>query len=105
MSSEGAPAPARLAGRLSDMRDVLGSIICASKTNRDVGLRTPRDVLSGAKEKKAVRREWTKDDLKTLKSLAKKKAGVKKIARALKRTPGATAAKAFVLGLSLDTRL
>ncbi|UPJ29734.1 MULTISPECIES: hypothetical protein [unclassified Bradyrhizobium] len=52
-------------------------------------------------EEKSVRREWTKDDLKTLKLLAKQKTGVTKIAKKLKRTPGATAAKAFVLGLSL----
>ncbi|MCK1266762.1 hypothetical protein IVB44_21370 [Bradyrhizobium sp. 49] len=57
-----------------------------------------------AKKKKIVRREWTKDDLKTLKSLAKQKTGLTKIAKKLKRTPGATAAKAFVLGVSLSTR-
>ncbi|MCK1409404.1 hypothetical protein [Bradyrhizobium sp. 76] len=57
-----------------------------------------------AKMKKTVRREWTRDDVKTLKMLAKQRAGVKKIAKALKRTPGATAAKAFVLELSLSTR-
>lgn len=55
-------------------------------------------------KKKSVRREWTKDDLKTLKLLAKQKTGVKKIAKQLKRTPGATAAKAFVLGVSLSTQ-
>jgi hypothetical protein len=32
-------------------------------------------------------RSWTKDDLRTLKSMAKAKAGVKKIAKALKRSP------------------
>jgi hypothetical protein len=56
-----------------------------------------------AKNKKTVRR-WTKDDVKTLKSLAKQKAGVKKIAKALKRTPGATMVKASLLGVSLDMR-
>ncbi|MGX9430288.1 hypothetical protein [Bradyrhizobium sp. LeoA1S1] len=58
-----------------------------------------------AQQKKSVRREWTKDDVRQLKSLAKQKAGVKKIAKTLKRTPGATAAKAFILGVSLDTRI
>jgi hypothetical protein len=53
------------------------------------------------KKKKVVRREWTKDDLKTLRSLAKQKAGVKKIAKALKRTPAATTVKASLLGVSL----
>jgi hypothetical protein len=57
-----------------------------------------------SKKTKTVRREWTKDDVKTLKSLAKQKAGVAKIAKRLKRTPGATAAKAHILGVSLSTQ-
>ena len=60
-----------------------------------------------AKVKKAGasgRREWTKEDVRNLKALAKAKTPVAKIARTLKRTPGATAAKAFKLGVSLDTR-
>ena len=36
--------------------------------------------------------------------LAKSKAGVAKISKALKRTIGATAVKAHMLGVSLDTR-
>jgi hypothetical protein len=56
------------------------------------------------KAKKQVRRSWTKDDLRELKALAKKKTPVAKIAKALKRTPGATTAKAFTIGLSLDSR-
>ena len=43
------------------------------------------------KTKKTVRRPWTKDDVRTMRTMAKAKAGVKKIAKALKRTPGATA--------------
>jgi hypothetical protein len=70
------------------------------------------DVLRGrshigakmAKKKKVVRRSWTKDDLRTLKSMAKAKAGLAKIARALKRTPGATAAMATKRGISLRMR-
>jgi hypothetical protein len=57
-----------------------------------------------AKKKNVVRREWTKDDVRNLKALAKQKTGVTKIAKQLKRTPGATAAKAHMLGVSLDTR-
>ena len=57
-----------------------------------------------AKKKKTVRRAWTVTDVKTLKYLAKKKAGVTKISKALKRTIGATAVKAHQLGVSLDTR-
>jgi len=51
-----------------------------------------------------VRRSWTATEIYKLKGLAKKKAGVEKIARALKRTVGATAVKASALGVSLDTR-
>jgi hypothetical protein len=54
--------------------------------------------------KKSKRRGWTSDDIRTLKSLAKKKTKAGTIARALKRTEGATRQKAFSLGLSLDAR-
>jgi hypothetical protein len=55
--------------------------------------------------KKAVkRREWTSADVKTLRSLAKKKTQAGRIAKALKRTEGATRQKAFSRGLSLDAR-
>ena len=50
------------------------------------------------------RREWTKDDVRELKALARQKTPVAKIAKALKRTPGATQQKAFTLGVSLDSR-
>ena len=43
-----------------------------------------------AKTKKVVRREWTKEDVRQMKAMAKAKAGVKKISKSLKRTPGAT---------------
>ncbi|WP_176936697.1 hypothetical protein [Bradyrhizobium brasilense] len=56
-----------------------------------------------AKKKKTIR-HWTKDELKTLKSLAKQKAGVTKISKALKRTPAAVMVKASSLQISLDTR-
>jgi hypothetical protein len=55
-------------------------------------------------KKKIIRRAWTATDVRELKTLAKKKAGVGKISKALKRTVGATAAKAHQLGVSLDTR-
>ena len=54
--------------------------------------------------KTVKRREWTKDDVRELKTLARRKTPVAKIARALKRTAGATAQKAFTLGVSLDAR-
>jgi hypothetical protein len=52
--------------------------------------------------KKAVkRREWTKDDVRTLKTLAREKAKTTVIARKLKRTLGATYQKAKGLGVTL----
>jgi hypothetical protein len=55
--------------------------------------------------KKTVKmRLWTATDVYKLKGLAKKKVGVTKIAKALKRTAGAIAVKAHQLGVSLDTR-
>ena len=53
---------------------------------------------------KVKRREWTKDDVRELKTLARQKTPVAKIAKSLKRTPGATQQKAFTLGVSLDSR-
>ena len=57
-----------------------------------------------AKTKKVVRREWTKDDIRQMKTMAKAKAGVTKIAKTLKRTPGATSVMATKLGVSLSMR-
>jgi hypothetical protein len=54
--------------------------------------------------KKALRRAWTPAELKTLKALAKKKTPAGSIAKALKRSEGATRQKAFSMGLSLDSR-
>jgi hypothetical protein len=51
-----------------------------------------------------VRRSWTKDDVRQLKTMAKAKTGVTKTAKSLKRTAGATAAMATKLGVSLSTR-
>jgi hypothetical protein len=53
---------------------------------------------------KRRRREWTTEDVRTLKKLAGKRTRAAKIARTLKRTEGATRQKAFSLGLSLETR-
>jgi hypothetical protein len=61
-------------------------------------------VKKNSAKKKNVRRAWTSSDVRELKSLAKKKAGVAHISKALKRTIGATAVKAHQLGVSLDTR-
>jgi hypothetical protein len=53
---------------------------------------------------KSKRRAWTTAQVRTLKTLAKKKTRVASIARTLKRSEGATRQKAFIIGLSLDSR-
>ena len=52
--------------------------------------------------KNSKRRAWKSEDVRTLKTLAKKKTRAASIARTLKRTEGATRQKAFSLGLSLN---
>ena len=54
-----------------------------------------------APKKAAKRREWTKDDVRTLKTLAREKTKTTVIARKLKRTEGATRQKAKGLGVTL----
>ena len=54
--------------------------------------------------KTAKSRAWTKDNIRELKTLARQKVPVAKIAKSLKRTLGATKQKAFTLGVSLDSR-
>jgi hypothetical protein len=70
-------------------------VLCYEAAPKKVGANMP---------KKAKRREWTKEDVRELKTLARQKTPVAKIAKSLKRTPGATQQKAFSLGVSLDTR-
>jgi len=50
--------------------------------------------------KAAKRREWTKEDVHMLKTLARDRVKTSVIARRLRRTIGATRNKAFLLGLS-----
>jgi hypothetical protein len=64
-------------------------------------LRLLGDIM--ARKKRIVRRAWTKEDHRNLAKLAKSKIGVRKIARQLQRTPGATAAMASKRGISLST--
>jgi hypothetical protein len=60
--------------------------------------------LGGVMARKVKRREWTGADVRDLKSFAKKKMPVKKIAKSLKRTLAATKNKASSLGVSLYSR-
>jgi hypothetical protein len=54
--------------------------------------------------KKTKRREWTAEDVRELKQLAKAKTPAAQIARKLKRTEGATRQKALTLNVSLNSR-
>jgi hypothetical protein len=53
------------------------------------------------KRKKFVRRVWSKEEVRTLKAMAKSKAGVAKISKALNRPKDSTKKKASMLGVSL----
>ena len=53
---------------------------------------------------RARRHPWTKEDVRELKQHSRSKSPVKRISRAMKRTPGALRQKAFSLGLSLGHR-
>jgi hypothetical protein len=75
-------------------------VLIANRTHHDKSP-VPKKGTDMAKKKKVIRRTWTKDDLRLLKSMAKDKQGVKKIAKASKRTIGATTVKAQKLGVSL----
>jgi hypothetical protein len=57
-----------------------------------------------AAKKKVARRAWTAEDNRILKSLARKKLGVAKISRKLKRSAAATAVQASKQGVSLTMR-
>ena len=65
---------------------------------------TRTGVTMARTKKKIVRREWSKDDVRQLKTMAKAKAGVTKISKSLKRTSGATSVMAAKLGVSLSMR-
>jgi hypothetical protein len=68
------------------------------------GRSTKTGVMMAKAKKTIVRREWTKDDVKQLKTMARAKAGVTKISKSLKRTRGATSVMAAKLGISLSMR-
>ena len=75
---------------------------CGEKNRAVVGSRPQNKGVLMAKRTK--RREWTKDDVRELKTLARQKMPVAKIAKSLKRTLRATQQKAYSIGVSLDSR-
>ena len=58
-------------------------------------------VGNAKKNKRAVRREWTKSDVKELKTHSKARTPVIKISKLTKRTVGALRQKALLLGIGL----
>ena len=65
---------------------------------------TKKAAPKAAAAKKAVRRPWTKEDIRELKAQARKKVSATEIAKALKRSEGATRQKAFSERISLNSR-
>jgi len=61
-------------------------------------------VKTTAGKKRAVRRDWTRAEVKELRQHSKSKTRVKAISKALKRTPGALRQKARALGIPLGHR-
>jgi hypothetical protein len=59
--------------------------------------------MTTATNKTFKRREWSPQEITQLKQASKKKIPVKKIARTLRRTEGATRQKAFSMGLSMNS--
>ena len=56
------------------------------------------------KTKRARRKAWTSEDLRSLKKFSREKVPVVKISKLLKRTAGALRQKARILGLPLGHR-
>jgi len=57
-----------------------------------------------AKRTRRTRKEWTKDDLRSLKQYSREKLPVKKISRLLRRTEAALRTKAHDFGIALGHR-
>ena len=55
-------------------------------------------------KKKVVRRPWTKEDIRALKTLARRRISAARIAKQFKRTVPAIRQRAAILGISLDSR-
>jgi len=56
---------------------------------------------NGSSKEKRIRRPWSKEDLRELKAHSKAKSPLDKVAKKMKRTPGALRQQAFKLGLGL----
>ncbi len=54
--------------------------------------------------RRRIRRDWSKTDLRQLKSMARTKTPARHIGRKLRRSEGAVRQKAYAVGISLNTR-
>ena len=54
--------------------------------------------------RRKVRRDWSRTDLRTLRTMARSKTPARRIGAKLKRSEGAVRQKAYAVGLSLNTR-
>ncbi len=59
--------------------------------------------MAKAKLTKRVSRAWTKDDIKSLRGFAKARLSGRQTAKKLRRTPGAVAQKAMLLGIRFQS--
>jgi hypothetical protein len=62
------------------------------------------EIRAMAAKRNATRREWTKQDLRDLKSLARERTPARSIGRKLRRSEGAVRQKAYAVGISLSLR-
>src|ERR1700712_102301 len=77
--------------------------VSAARADRRTQLRIGATMAKAAK-KKLVRREYTKEDVKTLKEHSKAQTPLEKISKAMKRTGGSLRQKAIKLGIPLGHR-
>jgi hypothetical protein len=80
---------------------VLGRGVIKQGANKLKVTKAKKKVAKAKKNGKAVRREWTKADIKELKAHSKAKTPVAKISKETKRTIGALRQKALHLGIGL----
>jgi hypothetical protein len=62
------------------------------------------EIMEMAAARRRVRRDWSRTDLATLRTLARQKTPARRIGAKLKRSEGAVRQKAYAVGLSLNTR-
>jgi len=56
------------------------------------------------RKRRAVRREWSRQDLQMLRSLARSRTPARRIGSKLRRSEGAVRQKAYAVGISLSLR-